>query len=509
MKIILAGMNIDQTVLMADRLLLETIETSLNPDCSANVTGLSPEEIRVACREALDAGNRTPETISAAYARISRDPRPVDILRTEACHWVGKARRSNRNIIFGMGHASVAEHAVFNIDIIGVSRLLAELIQHHRLCSFTEKSQRYIRLGEDFIIPEEVRLAGISDAFESFVRRQFQRYETALQELQSGGRPLETAGEDARYLLPMSVTTQMGMTANARNIEYMLQTAASSGIMEHREFGRNLFRVIDGIAPSLIKYTAARTETVDRDKRLRDCLTVPGSRKGKLPEAESPEAADPGAPVKLQYVTPHADQRVMEAVRFRLTGENGFGDPSSPSIPDGVMEHTFREMFRGLEPWDAVPREFECAEAQFVLVISAAAFAQLKRHRMATLIAAPYHPKWAYTTPPSFADCGLEDILDASAKESEVLFHRIWPIAPEAAPYALLGAHRRRVLIKINARELIHLSRLREDVHAQWDIREIAGRMIQLAREEMPFCMMLAAGKHAFEEHYRQIFKTD
>jgi hypothetical protein len=65
----------------------------------------------------------TPETISAAYARISRSPKPVDVLRQEAVQDVAKARKSNESIVFEMGHGSVAEHAVFNFDIIGVSRL--------------------------------------------------------------------------------------------------------------------------------------------------------------------------------------------------------------------------------------------------------------------------------------------------------------------------------------------------------------------------------------------------
>ena len=77
----------------------------------------------------------TPETLSAAYARISRSPKFVDELRQIARREVEKARKSNRNIVFEMGHSSVAEHAVFNVDIIGVSRLLVEAIEKFRLCS--------------------------------------------------------------------------------------------------------------------------------------------------------------------------------------------------------------------------------------------------------------------------------------------------------------------------------------------------------------------------------------
>ena len=68
----------------------------------------------------------TPETLSAAYARISRSEDPVDVIRDKARRGVAKARRSNQNII-GMGHHSVAEHAVFNFDVIGISRLAKKL----------------------------------------------------------------------------------------------------------------------------------------------------------------------------------------------------------------------------------------------------------------------------------------------------------------------------------------------------------------------------------------------
>jgi thymidylate synthase ThyX len=114
----------------------------------------------------------TPETLSASYARISRDPRPANELRAIARAEVERARRSNRNIIFKMGHHSVAEHAVFNFDIVGVSRLALEEIEKFRLCSFTEKSQRYIKLKDDFVVPDEVKKAGLKEIFVDMIKAQ-------------------------------------------------------------------------------------------------------------------------------------------------------------------------------------------------------------------------------------------------------------------------------------------------------------------------------------------------
>ena len=49
-----------------------------------------------------------------------------------------------------------------------------------------------------------------------------------------------------------------------------------------------------------------------------------------------------------------------------------------------------------------------------------------------------------------------------------------------------MNAHRRRILVAANARELYHLARLRMDGHAQWEIRELVGRMVELARRAAP-----------------------
>jgi len=133
---------------------------------------LDYETIKEARAASPAAEQFTPETVSAAYARISRNPAPVNELRAAARKEVEKARRSNQAIVFDMGHSSIAEHAVFNIDVLGVSRLLVEEIEKFRLCSYTEKSQRYVLLQDDFVIPREIREAGLTESFTRTVKAQ-------------------------------------------------------------------------------------------------------------------------------------------------------------------------------------------------------------------------------------------------------------------------------------------------------------------------------------------------
>lgn len=77
---------------------------------------------------------------------------------------------------------------------------------------------------------------------------------------------------------------------------------------------------------------------------------------------------------------------------------------------------------------------------------------------------------------------------------------------PLVASYVLTNAHRKRVLMRLNARELYHLSRLREDSHAQWDIRNVAHAMVTQAARVMPLTCMLLGGKDAYSTTYKKVF---
>jgi flavin-dependent thymidylate synthase len=242
MKVILAGYNVDSSVI---------------------------DELK---KNSPSLRNVTPETMSAAYARISRDPRSVDVLRAVARSEVERARRSNRTIIFKMGHHSVAEHAVFNFDIIGVSRLAIEEIEKFRLCSYTEKSQRYVKLDDDFLLPEEIKKAGKQKAFLKIIKIQNALYNELYKKLKPyffemfpklATNPKKHsiltgwAKEDARYCVSLATLGQLGMTANARNLEFLIRRFASNDLSEIRQLNQKMFTLAKTVAPSILLFTEA------------------------------------------------------------------------------------------------------------------------------------------------------------------------------------------------------------------------------------------------------------
>jgi flavin-dependent thymidylate synthase len=487
MKVVLAGYNVDSAVL-------------------EELKGNSPPREDV-----------TPETLSASYARISRDPRPADELRAVARAEVDRARRSNRSIIFKMGHHSVAEHAVFNFDVIGISRLAIEEIERFRLCSFTEKSQRYITLGADYVVPEEIRRAGRTELFVDTVKAQnglyhrlygrlrpfvFEKYAEAAADPRNHAVLDGWAKEDARYIVSLATEGQLGLTINARNLELLVRRFAARGLEELKAFNARIYELAKAVAPSILLFTdPSEFDSGTYPDLAAAAAAWPGpAGRGRGGGRAAEEVVLAGHPADgdadVVAALLHTVTRLSYRECLARAGKAG---------PKGRKD-IFRRTFRRMEFYDFPPREFEHADLVYDLVVSASCFAQLKRHRMATLTWQRYDPALGVTVPPSVREAGAEkEFLEvvAATEEAHAILER--DVGP-AADYILTNAHRRRALLKVNLRELYHVSRLREDATAQWEIRRAAAEMSRLAKKAMPLACLMLGGKDAYPDIYAKVF---
>src|SRR5512138_1572248 len=487
MRVVLAGYNIDSAVL---------------------------DELRKSSPPREDA---TPETLSASYARISRDPRPADELRAVARAEVDRARRSNQSIIFKMGHHSVAEHAVFNFDVIGVSRLAIEEIERFRLMSFTEKSQRYITLGEDFVVPEEVRAAGMESLFVETVQAQNALYHRLYARLkpfvfakhaQAAAEPANHsvldgwAKEDARYIVSLATQGQLGLTANARSLELLIRRFAAKGLAEIKELNVRLYELAKAVAPSILLFTAPSPFDAETYPDLAGAAAALTAGTGRRRAARSRRAG-----VALAAAPADGDSRIVAALLHSVT-RLPFEECLARAVQASPARRKdlIRRALCRMEFYDFPPREFEHADLVFDLVLSASCFAQLKRHRMATLTWQRSDPSLGVTVTPSVHDSGaVKEFLAVIERTNEAHARLVRAVGP-AADYVLTNAHRRRALLKVNVRELYHISRLREDASAQWEIRAVAAEMSRLAAKAMPLACSLLGGKDAYPEIYARAF---
>ncbi|HDS01234.1 MAG TPA: FAD-dependent thymidylate synthase [candidate division Zixibacteria bacterium] len=110
------------------------------------------------------------------------------------------------------GHHSVLEHAAATFRIKGGSRTFTHEFVRHRLASPSQESQRYVEYGVrkqfEVVVPESMKKHGFSEKYLQLAKETHELYEQMLE----AGVPKE----DARYIFPGGITSEIVMTANFR-----------------------------------------------------------------------------------------------------------------------------------------------------------------------------------------------------------------------------------------------------------------------------------------------------
>jgi thymidylate synthase ThyX len=207
--------------------------------------------------------------------------------------------------------------------------------------------------------------------------------------------------------------------------------------------------------------------------------------------------------VLLLDFTEDPDDLILAAALFKHR-HGSFDDALefTRGLDDTDRREFYEIIFTNINPWDSVLREFEFVNFTFQLVVSASNYGQLKRHRMANIIAQDYDISLGVTIPDSIVETDQVALFTKIINKTNDIYEQLKKENPLVAPYVLTNAHRRRVLFRINLRELYHFSRLREDRHAQWDIRRTAHKMVDLIKRDFPLCASMLGGKDEFLNIY-------
>lgn len=113
--------------------------------------------------------------------------------------------------LYKNGHHSVFEHIYFTFKIEGISRACSHQLVRHRMCSFTQRSQRYCNEdGFECVLPSSI------DDTEAYWD-----YNNALTDIRQEYANLQSMGipnEDARYILPNACATSLYLSCNLREL---------------------------------------------------------------------------------------------------------------------------------------------------------------------------------------------------------------------------------------------------------------------------------------------------
>ncbi|MCI2241798.1 FAD-dependent thymidylate synthase [Adlercreutzia faecimuris] len=147
--------------------------------------------------------------------------------------------------IMGSGHFSTLEHASYTFAVDGVSRALTHQLVRHRIASFNQQSQRYVKFtnGLETVKPGSIAAdPEASRVFDEAVEAAIAAYERLIE----AGIP----AEDARYLLPNAAETKIVITMNVRELLHFFELRCCNRAQwEIRELAHRMLELARPTAP--------------------------------------------------------------------------------------------------------------------------------------------------------------------------------------------------------------------------------------------------------------------
>ncbi|MCK4240481.1 MAG: FAD-dependent thymidylate synthase [Candidatus Atribacteria bacterium] len=190
---------------------------------------------------------KNPERIVAQSARLCYSASDIDELNEKLSdESITKLIKK----IIKLGHYSVLEHTTFTFAIEGISRVTSHQLVRHRIASFSQQSQRYVKIkkkGFPYVIPKSIaKDKKLIKIYTDTIKKLDESYNLFLDH--------NIAIEDARYILPQAVETKMIVTANARELLHIFKIRCCNRAQwEIRELAKRMLKEVKAIAPNIFE----------------------------------------------------------------------------------------------------------------------------------------------------------------------------------------------------------------------------------------------------------------
>ena len=155
-----------------------------------------------------------PELTIANCATTCYDSKPKDI----------EASRKMIRTLAKAGHEAMIEHAHATFKLSGVSRVLTHELVRHRLFSFAQRSQRFVKENEETYVTPAVLID--NNEANANMKQAALIFKMAMNDAWTAYRDLLKLGlkpEDARFVLPNACTTEIIVSGNFREYRNFLK----------------------------------------------------------------------------------------------------------------------------------------------------------------------------------------------------------------------------------------------------------------------------------------------
>lgn len=385
------------------------------------------------------------ERIVSCGGRISTRPGTAVELYKKATD-----KQKNLNLVtkvVASGHKTILEHHYFNIAFNNVSIFTEQYLIEFRLASYTIKSGRYVNFSKaGFNLPDE-----FTDEQKSLIKTHYKKMFKLYDKFVSAGVPVE----DARFILPYGLKTNIYMSCNARELVHVICTmiyGRGKHYSEIYELGMQLKSQFDERYPGLIE-SNEKLYTEDLSNVITPSLSA------------CKNITYVNHTANLLTKTTGAKETLDEYAKFCGYDKFDFATALKDDKLSKLLEH-FNYTFKVND---------------FALII----LKHYTRHRMQALSTSPIFemaninrfvmPETISSVPELKAD------FEKAIKDNRKLFNKLvaMNLNPYLAIYVTPHATAINFVTTINARELLHFCNLRTCNRAQWEIRNLATSMLK------------------------------
>lgn len=392
------------------------------------------------------------ERIVSCGGRISTRPGSAVELYKKATD-----KEKNLNLIkkvVSSGHKTVLEHHYFNIAFNNVSIFIEQYLIEFRLASYTIKSGRYVNFSHaGFNLPD-----GFTESQKSMLKKHYKKMFAVYDKFVQAGVPVE----DARFVLPYGLKTNIYMSLNARELIHVICTMIYGNGSHYEEIyklGQQLKEQFDARYPKLIEASAK-----DYTSDLSNAIT---------PKFEKSQ--------KIEYVS-HTATLVASAENAseKLDGYAKFCGYDKFDFKTALKDNKLAKLLEHFS--------YTFKVENFALII----LKHYTRHRMQSLSTEPIFVmagKNKFVMPESISsNPELKADFESAIKENRKIYNKL--IDENVSPYLMIYITPHATAIDfvttLNARELLHIANLRTCNRAQWEIRNLATEMLRQLKRVDP-----------------------
>lgn len=176
------------------------------------------------------------------------------------------------SMLMDLNHESPIEHLSFTFGVEGVSRTLSHQLVRHRIASYSQQSQRYVRLDQfEYIVPPAIennlQAKGIfiktmeadqksyDEISEILYKEHYDKHiSEGLKEKQAKSKAEKEAIEDARYVFPNACETKIVFTMNARTLlNFFRLRCCNRAQWEIRQLAIEMLNLVKEVYPTVFQ----------------------------------------------------------------------------------------------------------------------------------------------------------------------------------------------------------------------------------------------------------------